>query len=135
MRTELILLGTVAATALATTGCSMFAGSGGAAIDSCLKRSEVHEYLTTLQQKVVDTWAIPDRSVPDEKVSLRFAVQKNGNLSFAQVLNPSNPYLDESAFDALQAAAPFETLSGKTTCIEGKALRVTFAVPPSPPTG
>ena len=93
-----------------------------------MQRSESRAYLTSVREAVYRAWQLPPKSRPNQRVTLRFVVDRQGSIGNVAILKASDPQLAQSAVRALEQAGPYPIPTG-AECIAGLKIVGTFSNP------
>lgn len=131
--------------ALATAFCALttaLAGAGGARADSgatadpppqtstpCLERAIVVAYLHHLQDQVMAYWVVPEDTLTDQAVVVRFRLAEDGSLLTYEQISSTSQRVANTVELAMQHSGPFGRIPWDATCIIGRAIDMHFENP------
>ena len=98
-------------------------------VQQCMQREEVEQYLARVKQLILDQWEFPPSVTPDQTVDILFSIAESGELGAAVVPDAYTQEIEDSALEAIQAAAPFPPVPKRAACLTVFPLRATFANP------
>jgi TonB family protein len=115
-------------------GEGMMRGSGGTgesvvSESACFQKPEVKAYLSQVQARTLERWALPPGVSSDQKVTLRFKLDVAGSASNVSLVRASDNALGLSAVDALRSASPFPAMPDGARCLVRVPITATFSNP------
>jgi len=81
-------------------------GGGSATGLKGISNADYNQYLNQLKKRVESVWKYPENVTGVQKVAIRFALDRAGKLTLAEVLDSSDARLNSSALDAIRRASP-----------------------------
>jgi TonB family protein len=126
--------GTPIASVDTQVGEGMLRGSGGTGDSlvsetACFQKPEVQAYLSQVQSRTLERWALPPGVPADQKVTLRFKLDVAGSASNVSLVRASDNALGLSAVDALRSASPFPAMPDSARCLVRVPITATFTNP------
>ncbi len=105
-------------------------GSGGGSNTGLKGTSgaDYNQYLNQLKKRVESVWKYPEEVTGLQKVAVRFAVDRSGNLTLAVVLESSDARLNASALAAMKRASPFPPIPESLKDLANEPLIMRFEV-------
>jgi TonB family protein len=112
------------------TGGGTGVGTGGGSNTGLkgIPSSEYSQYLNQLKKRVESVWKYPDNVTGVQKVAIRFALDRAGKLTLAEVLESSDARLNGSALDAVRRASPFPAIPENLKDLANEPLIIRFEV-------
>lgn len=113
-----------------TTGGGTGTGSGGGGYAAIRGRSSADylQYLKLIEKRVYSVWRYPDGVTGVQKVSVRFALDKVGRVTQADVLDSTDARINASALEAMKRASPFPPIPERLKDLAGEPLIIRFTV-------
>jgi hypothetical protein len=96
---------------------------------ACLERALVVVYLHQLQDHVMERWIVPEDSLADQTVVVRFRLAEDGSFLTYQLLSWTNRRIANSVELALANSGPFGWIPEDATCLVGRAVEMRFENP------
>lgn len=117
-------------TGMGTTGGGTGVGTGGGSYAGLrgAPSADFNQYLKLLEKRVNSVWRYPDGVSGVQKVTVRFALDRAGKLTQAEVLESSDSRLNESALEAMKKASPFPPIPETLKELAGEPLIIRFTV-------
>lgn len=100
-------------------------GAGGLA---ALSSADFGPYLDKIKRKVQSTWKYPEGISGTHQVNVVFVIDRGGKLVRVEVLDSSEPRLDNSALKAMRQASPFPPIPESLRELAGMPLRIKFSI-------
>jgi len=94
-----------------------------------MSNREAVRYFYDVESRIFDQWELPADVEPDNSVKVRFILAESGHVSSAEVVQSSDPALNESVLAAIHRAEPFPEMSHQAKCLDGQPLFGTFRNP------
>ncbi len=94
---------------------------------SVLSSLDYEAYFAIIERRVDSVWKYPE-GYGTHLISLRFVLDRGGNLVRVEILNSANSRLDSSAIDAMKRASPFPPLPESLKDLAGEDLGMTFKI-------
>ena len=112
------------------TGGGTGAGTGGGSATGLrgISNADYDQYLNQLMKRVKSVWKYPDNVTGIQKVAIRFALDRAGKLTLAEVLDSSDSRLNVSALDAMKRASPFPAIPESLKDLANEPLIIRFEV-------
>jgi len=79
-------------------------------------------------KRVKSVWKYPDNVTGIQKVAIRFALDRAGKLTLAEVLDSSDSRLNVSALEAMKRASPFPAIPESLKDLANEPLIIRFEV-------
>lgn len=86
------------------------------------------EYLKLIEKRVYAVWKYPEGASGVQKVSVRFAIDRAGKLTQADVLESTDPRINTSALEAMKKASPFPPVPASLSDLVDEPLIIRFTV-------
>ena len=97
--------------------------------DACLDRPSVVVYLHDVQDRVMDTWLLPEDLVANREVVVRLEFSGDGTLVRYRLASFTSHRLAQSVERALQQVGPFADVPPEARCLLGRTIVTTFRNP------
>jgi TonB family protein len=112
------------------TGGGTGVGTGGGSLTGVkgLPSADYNQYLSQLKKRVESVWKYPDDVTGVQKVAIRFALDRAGKLTLAEVLETSDSRLNLSALEAMRRASPFPAIPESLKDLANEPLIMRFEV-------
>jgi TonB family protein len=112
------------------TGGGTGVGAGGGSLTGLKGPSsaDYNQYLAQLKKRVESVWKYPDNVTGVQKVAVRFALDRAGKLTLAEVLESSDSRLNLSALEAMRRASPFPAIPESLKDLANEPLIMRFEV-------
>jgi TonB family protein len=112
------------------TGGGTGVGAGGGSLTGLkgLPSADYSQYLSQLKKRVESVWKYPDNVSGVQKVAVRFALDRAGKLTLAEVLESSDSRLNLSALEAMRRASPFPAIPESLKDLANEPLIMRFEV-------
>ena len=112
------------------TGGGTGVGAGGGSLTGLrgLSSADYNQYLSQLKKRVESVWKYPDNVTGVQKVAVRFALDRAGKLTLAEVLESSDSRLNLSALEAMRRASPFPAIPENLKDLANEPLIMHFEV-------
>jgi hypothetical protein len=95
----------------------------------CLERSIVVAYLHILQDRVIDFWGVPEDSLANQEVVVRFRLAETGTLLTYKLVSWTSRRIANSVELAIAHAKPFGPIPEAASCLVGRAVEMRFENP------
>jgi hypothetical protein len=92
----------------------------------CLERALVVVYLHQLQDHVMERWVVPEDSLADQAVVVRFRLAEDGAFLTYRLLSWTNRRIANGVELALANSGPFGPIPKDATCLIGRAVEMRF---------
>jgi len=96
---------------------------------SCLERPIVVAYLLHLEDQVMAYWVVPEDSLTDQAVVVRFRLAEDGSLLTYEQLSSTSQRVANTVELAMQHSGPFGRIPWNATCIIGRGIEMRFENP------
>ena len=105
-------------------------GTGGGSLTGLkgMPSADYSQYLNQLKKRVESVWKFPDNVSGVQKVAIRFALDRAGKLTLAEVLETSDSRLNLSALEAMRRASPFPAIPESLKDLANEPLIMRFEV-------
>jgi TonB family protein len=112
------------------TGGGTGVGAGGGSLTGLkgLSSADYNQYLSQLKKRVESVWKYPDNVTGVQKVAVRFALDRAGKLTLAEVLESSDSRLNLSALEAMRRASPYPPIPENLKDLANEPLIMRFEV-------
>jgi len=112
------------------TGGGTGVGVGGGSMTGLkgMPSADYDQYLSQLKKRVESVWKYPDNVTGVQKVAVRFALDRAGKLTLAEVLESSDSRLNLSALEAMRRASPFPAIPESLKDLANEPLIMRFEV-------
>ncbi len=113
-----------------TTGGGTGVGSGGGSYAGLKGGTNIdfNQYLKLIEKRVNSVWRYPEDVSGVQKVTVRFALDRAGKLTQADVLESTDSRLNSSALEAMKKASPFPPMPESLKELAGEPLIIRFTV-------
>lgn len=95
----------------------------------CLERPIVVAYLHHLQDQVMDRWSLPEDSLANQAVVVRFRLGEDGALLTYKLVSWTSRRIANSVELALAHSRPFGWIPDDATCLVGRSIEMRFENP------
>jgi len=95
----------------------------------CLERAIVVAYLHHFQDQIMQRWVVPEDSLADQTVVVRFRLEEDGRLKSWKLQSWSNRRLANSVELAFRHAQPALPIPDRAACLIGRAIDIRFENP------
>jgi hypothetical protein len=85
----------------------------------CLERPIVVAYLHQLQDRVMDRWIVPEDTLANQAVVLRFRLSEDGSLLTYKLVSWTSRRIANSVELAVAHSGPFGSIPENATCLVG----------------
>jgi TonB family protein len=126
--TRIASVDTAVGDGLATAG-SGGSGTGTTNATNCFGLPAVQSYLTSVESRTIDRWALPPGVGPDQRVTLKFRLDVAGSATKVSLVKADDNALGVSAIDALRSASPFPPIPDSARCLARVPITATFSNP------
>jgi len=109
-------------------GCTKIRPSTDNALDCFLLESS-KAYLTQIQDKTLEEWAVPEPVDPDQTATLRFGIDRDGSLKCLAVVSGQSEAFVQSIVEAVKRSAPFPPIPRSSICLAQVPISATFSNP------
>jgi hypothetical protein len=99
----------------------------------CRNSAFVQRYIDKIVRRTRSRWALPLDANPDDRVTLRIAIDYSGSIAVLEMVESTSTSFAESAMTALRSAAPFGPLDDTIRCLAEETRKLTFTNPLSHP--
>ncbi|TMA09265.1 MAG: TonB C-terminal domain-containing protein [Deltaproteobacteria bacterium] len=89
---------------------------------------DFNQYLKLIEKRVNSVWRYPEDVSGVQKVTVRFALDRAGKLTQADVLESTDSRLNSSALEAMKKASPFPPMPESLKELAGEPLIIRFTV-------
>lgn len=89
---------------------------------------DYNSYLSELTKRVQSRWKYPDNVTGVQKVAIRFAIDRDGNLVLSEVLESSDPRLNGSVLEAIRSASPFSAIPESLKDLANEPIIIRFEI-------
>lgn len=120
--------GSRSGTGLTGGGTGVGTGGGSATGLRGLSNADFDQYLNQLKKRVESVWKYPDNVNGVQRVAIRFALDRAGKLTLAEVLESSDTRLNTSALEAMKRASPFPVIPESLKDLVNEPLIIRFEV-------
>jgi len=96
---------------------------------ACLERPMVVVYLNHLQDRIMEYWVVPEDSLTDQEVVVRFQLAADGSFMRTQLVSSTNTRIANGVELALRYAGPFGIVPPEAECIIGRPIEIHFQNP------
>jgi TonB family protein len=120
--------GSRSGTGLTGGGTGVGTGGGSSTGLKGLPSADYNQYLSQLKKRVESVWKYPDNVTGVQKVAVRFALDRAGKLTLAEVLESSDSRLNLSALEAMRRASPFPAIPESLKDLANEPLIMRFEV-------
>ena len=96
---------------------------------SCLERPIVVAYLHHLQDQVMAYWIVPEDTLTDQAVVVRFRLAEDGSLLTYVQLSSTSQRVANTVELAMHNSGPFGRIPWNATCIIGRGIEMRFENP------
>jgi protein TonB len=120
--------GSKSGTGLAGGGTGTGTGGGSATGLKGISNADYNQYLNQLKKRVESVWKYPENVTGVQKVAIRFALDRAGKLTLAEVLDSSDARLNSSALDAIRRASPFPPIPESLKDLANEPMIIRFEV-------
>ena len=90
--------------------------------------NDYDSYLSDLTSRIKSRWKYPDNVTGVQKVAIRFAIDRDGNLVSAEVLESSDPTLNGSLLEAVKRASPFSAIPESLKDLANQRIIIRFEI-------
>jgi TonB family protein len=94
-----------------------------------MSNPEAVQYFYDVELRIFEQWILPADVEPDNSVNVRFILAESGHVSSAEVVQSSDPALNESVLAAIHRAEPFPEMSAEASCLSRLPIVGTFRNP------
>ena len=95
----------------------------------CLERPIVVAYLHALQDQIMQRWVMPEDSLADQTVVVRFEVAQDGRLRSWKLVSTTNRRIANSVELAFDHAEPIGPVPERAACLVDRAIEMRFENP------
>jgi len=95
---------------------------------SAIQSPDFAPYLEKIKRKVESEWKYPKGIAGKQVVNLVFVLDRGGKLVRAEVIDPTNPELDQGVLEAVRRASPFPAIPESLKDLAGWPLRIKFTI-------
>jgi hypothetical protein len=95
----------------------------------CLERPIVVAYLHHLQDQVMAYWIVPEDTLADQTVVVRFRLAEDGSLLTYERVSSTSQRVSNTVELAMQHSGPFGRIPWNATCIVGRGIEMRFENP------
>lgn len=120
--------GSRSGTGLAGGGTGSGTGGGGTTGLKGIPAADYGSYLNQLKKRVESVWKYPDNITGVQRVSIRFALDRAGKLTLAEVMESSDARLNPSALEAIRRASPFPAMPESLKDLANEPMIIRFEV-------
>jgi len=86
------------------------------------------QYLKSIEKRVYSVWKYPEGASGIQRVSVRFALDRAGKLTLAEVVDSTDPQINASALEAMKKASPFPPIPESLKDLADEPLIIRFTV-------
>lgn len=104
------------------------AAEAGAATP-CLERPIVVVYLDRLQDRVMKYWVVPEDSLLNQTVVVRFRLAADGSFTRTELVSATSSRIANSVELAIRYAGPFGLIPDGARCLVGRSIEMQFENP------
>ncbi len=90
--------------------------------------AEYGQYLKSIEKRVYSVWKYPDGATGVQRVSVRFALDRAGKLTQAEVVDSTDSQINASALEAMKKASPFPPIPESLKDLADEPLIIRFTV-------
>jgi len=95
----------------------------------CLERAIVVAYLHDFQDQIMQRWVVPEDSLSDQTVVVRFRLDADGRMKSWKLRSWSNRRLANSVELAFRHAEPGLPIPDRAACLIGRSIDIRFENP------
>ena len=95
----------------------------------CLERALVVVYLHQLQDHVMERWVVPEDSLTDQAVEVRFRLAEDGSLLTYKLVSWTSRRIANAVELAMEQSGPFGPIPETATCLVGREVEMRFENP------
>jgi len=120
--------GNKSGTGLVGGGTGTGGGGGSATGLKGIPNADYNQYLNQLKKRVESVWKYPENVSGVQKVVIRFALDRAGKLTLAEVLDSSDARINASALEAIRRASPFPPIPESLKDLANEPMIIRFEV-------